>query len=487
MKKQRNIHKLEDSLPPTILTIFGATGSLSADYLLPAIFHMETEGLLPKDFKLIAVGRKDFNKETFLDFIIQKSKVLKTIAKSKVKQNILKKLLYFQGNFEEPESFKNLAKIMADKDLPKHSCYNRLFYFATSPQYFSTIAHILKSSGLLMSCSKHERQSRILVEKPFGFNLASAQALNKLLLKYFQEDQIYRIDHYVGKETVQNLMVARFANGIFEPLWNKENISHIEISTLYGYGIGKRGEYYDQTGALKDVVQNHVLQMLALLVMDEPKELTAEFIRNEKVKVLKSLKPFTKEDVKTQVVKGQYETYTKELKKQSSTETFIAFKAFINSPRWDKMPIYIRTGMNMAKTATEISVHFKEPIRCIFKNCAPNVLVFRIQPNESVSLQINSKIPGFGIELAPNTLEFGYKQVFKGEIPAAYERLILDFVQGDQRLFIRSDEIEAAWKFIDSISQNFKNQPTIKYKVGTNGPKESEELIKKDLKEWWTK
>lgn len=488
--KKYNVHKIDRQLPPTVLTIFGATGALSSDYLLPALFHMDSEGLLPKDFRLVCVGRKPFTSKTYLDYIIKKSAAVKNLS-TKAKKHFLKHLIYFQGDFDNVKSFEPLEKILADQDSPKHKCYNRLYYFATSPEYFGSIATILKDSGLLRSCAEHSRQVRVLVEKPFGFNLKSAQELNYLLLKYFTEDQIYRIDHYVGKETIQNLMVVRFANSLFEPLWNNRFIDHIEISVLEKEGIGTRGNFYDKTGAIKDFLQNHLLQMLALIAMDEPYNLTAQMIRDEKMKVLEALAPFSPEKLPNQVLLGQYEGYNKEtgVDKNSKTETFLALKTYVNLPRWMGVPFYLRTGKRLNKKLTEISVHFREPIRCLFKGCGENVLTFRIQPDEAVYLQINNKIPGFGVELNQTKLDFSYKQIFNQEIPAAYERLLLDFMEGDQRLFIRSDEIEAAWKFVDSITEapGFKNLPIYKYSGGKTGPKESEEWIKRDLKEWWTK
>lgn len=476
-------------LPPTILTIFGATGDLSADYLLPALLRMQKHGLLPKNFRLVAVGRRDFDNKAYLKFILSKSQKLKKIS-PKDKNGFLKHLLYFKGDFDSPESFKPLAKILSDHDAgKKHICYNRLFYFATKPQQFASLTRILSSAGLLKACAEHGRQSRILVEKPFGFNLKSAQALNNLLLKYFSEEQIYRIDHYVGKETVQNLMVARFANSLFEPLWNNRFIDHVEISVLEKDGVGGRAAFYEETGALKDFLQNHILQMLALIAMDEPYNLTADLIRDEKLKVLKALEPFDGAKINNRLVLGQYENYPKEVGSQSARETFFALKTYVNLPRWSGVPFYLRTGKKLSKKLTQISIHFREPIRCLFKGCASNVLTFQIQPDEAVFLQINNKIPGFGIELHQGNLAFGYEKEFKGEIPSAYERLLLDFMEGDQRLFIRSDEIEASWKYVDSITENsqFKKQALHKYKIGSNGPKAADDWMGKDAKEWWTK
>lgn len=497
MKKSSLLPHLNRGLPPTALTIFGATGHLSANYLLPALFHMDAHGLLPQNFKLVCVGRRDLNAESFLAFVIQKSKGLKGTVTVKAKRHFLKHLIYFKGNFDDPASFKPLAEILSDHEKPKHQCFNRLYYFATTPQLFASITHILKQSKLLMSCATHERKIRVLVEKPFGFNLKSAQALNHLLLKYFTEDQIYRIDHYVGKETVQNLMVVRFANSLFEPLWNNRFIDHVEISVLEKDGVGSRGQFYNSTGAIKDILQNHILQMLALIAMEEPYSLTSEMIRDEKLKVLQNLEPMSSEKLASRLVKGQYQDYNKDIGLQvldgtggtSRTETFFALKTYVNSPRWSGVPFYLRTGKKLSKKLTEISIHFREPIRVLFEGCATNILTFRIQPDEYVRLQINNKIPGFGVKLYQGYLDFNYGKIFKGELPTAYERLLLDFLEGDQRLFIRSDEIEAAWKFVDSITENpeFKNLPLHSYKAGSNGSKESEELITKDAKEWWTK
>ncbi len=305
-----------------------------------------------------------------------------------------------------------------------------------------------------------------------------------MLLKYFKEEQLYRIDHYLGKETVQNLIVARFANGLFEPLWNKDHISHIEISALESDTVKARGEFYDQTGALKDFVQNHLLQLLALVTMNEPKELSAGHIRNEKLNILKALKPFNARMAQEDILMGQYEGYQKDIGKASATETFVALTVHIDSPRWRGVPIYLRTGKALSRKVAEISVHFKEPARCLFQGCAANVLTFQIQPEESVKLVLNNKVPGFGIRLHNAQLDFSYKDL-KTHIPAAYERLLLDFMQGDQRLFISSAETEVAWKFIDSITRH--KPPLHMYKPGGTGPPQIHNFISTNTQKWWTK
>jgi len=474
-------------LPPTILTIFGATGDLSANFLLPALYHMDAVGMLPKDFRLVCVGRRNFTKQQYLDFIIKKSESPLFAKKGLRRKRFLKNLIYYRGDFSNPDSFASLTKILSCEDDLKGRCFNRLYYFATSPELFVAIAKILKSADLLRGCHKHKRTVRILVEKPFGFSLASARRLNRILLRFFREDQIYRIDHYQGKETVQNLIVVRFANSLFEPLWNKDYIDHVEISVLEKVGAGRRAAFYDNAGALRDMVQNHLLQLLALTAMEEPKELRTELVRNEKAKVLNSLVPVNAKKIASQVVKGQYQGYRKEVGYNSNTETFVALKVFLDLPRWKGVPFYLRTGKHLSKKVTEITIHFKELPKCLFRNCASNVFVFRIQPDESVTLRINSKIPGLGVNLRQTGLEFGYRQAYKGEIPSAYERLLLDFIQGDQRLFIRSDEIEAAWKFIDKIRKHWQGLPLYIYKKGGNGPIAAEQFIQADGREWWTK
>lgn len=488
-----NGHKTPD-LEPATLTIFGATGHLASNYLLPALYLMDAEGLLPGTFQVVCVGRRNFSTSQYLEFVLDKSQSFSGLFSARPdgtlggsrKKHFLKRLVYYRGDFEDGKSFSGLSEMLSEKDGKGHKCFNRLYYFATSPEFFSPIAEILQKQGLLKACGKHSRQTRLLVEKPFGSDLKSARKLNRQLARYFTEEQIYRIDHYQGKETVQNLIVARFANSLFEPLWNRNFIDHIELSVLYSDHVGKRA-YFDTAGILRDAVQNHALQMLALILMDEPKELLTEHIRDEKVKILKTLRPFTPSSVSGNIVKGQYSGYASELGRKSPVETYVALKTFVDSPRWRDIPIYIRSGMALEKKITEISIHFKELPRCLFRNCAANILTFRIQPDESVKLRINNKIPGFGIELRQTDLNFSYNGGFSGKIPAAYERLLLDFIQGDQRLFMRSDEIEAAWKFIDGIREHWKKLPLLNYEPGSSGPKAADGLIKKDFREWFTR
>ncbi len=488
-KLQHSLHTISHGLPRTVLTIFGATGDLAMHYLLPALVHMCEQGLLAKDFTLVCVGRRPFSTAHFVAEIVLQNPGLKFSPKTlKTFQSFLH---YYQGEFDDEKSFVGLKRLLADRDVGKgHICSNRLYYFATAPQYFEPLARMLKSQGLLIGCSEHQRTIRLLVEKPFGHDLQTAKKLNSVLRKFFLEEQIYRIDHYLGKETVQNLLVVRFANDLFEPVWNKNYIDHVQISGLESVGVKNRINFYDQTGATKDLVQNHMLQMLALIAMEEPKDLSSESIRTSKVKVLQALPRFTAKTLATNLVRGQYKEYSGEVGKPSRTETFVAFKTFINNPRWQGVPFYLRTGKRLNKKVTEISIHFKK--KCaLFGNDqrANNILTFRIQPDESVQMQINNKVPGFGIQLHRGSLDFGYKTAFLTEIPGAYERLLLDFIQGDQRLFIRSDEIEAAWKFVDSIVKkwNSKNAPVKKYASGSFGPDSANQLLLRDDRSWQAK
>lgn len=488
-KVKKQIHDAHSDLPPTILTIFGATGDLALHYLLPTLLHMDSEGLLPKTFRLVCVGRRDFSQEDFINFVV-KANTGKRPDKKAV-AHFAKHVIYYRGNFDNQKSFTELNKVIADRKLSRsnHLCYNRLYYFATAPKYFQPIAKILQHEGLLMGCTEHKRTVRVLVEKPFGMDLASARSLNRLLLKFFSEEQIYRIDHYLGKETVQNLFVARFANDFLEPIWNYRYIDYVEISAIESDRVGTRANFYNASGAMRDFVQNHLLNMLALVAMERPQSLRSDDIRGQKVKVLQALQLCNPRNIAELVVRGQYRGYIKDIGKQSRTETFVAIKASLNLPRWKNVPFYLRTGKAMKKKITEISVHFKKQEQNLFvsRKRQSNVLTFRIQPDEQVRLQINNKIPGFGIRLHRGNLEFGYKANFSAEIPGAYERLLLDFMEGDQRLFLRSDEIEAAWKFVDSIRKNWAKVPVELYAQRGTGPKKAEKLINQDGRQWSTK
>jgi glucose-6-phosphate 1-dehydrogenase len=440
----------------SILVIFGATGDLATHYLFPALLHLEKDGLLPKDLRIVPVSRRNWTTDDFSKWL---NGELKT--KPDLWKKFSKRFSFVSVDFSSKDGFIHLAKLLKDIDTQsEHACFNRLFYYAVEPKFFFPLSTELKKSGLLTSCTKHNRLTRVLIEKPFGTDLKSAQKLNKLLTSFFSEEQIYRIDHYLGKETVQNLMVARFANVFFEPVWNREFIDRIEIDMFEEESVGTRLEFYNQTGALKDVVQNHLLNILAVLAMEKPKDLSSKAIRQAKAVVLNKLIPESAKTITNNVVRAQYASGPKTksfLQEGGNTniETFIALKVYLASARFKNVPFIIRTGKRLAQKQTEVRVVFKHMGDKLFagQKVLPNVLTFRIQPEERVSIKVNNKQPGFGMDLHPAQLDFSYTS-FKKSIPLAYERLLLDFIQRDQRLFLESGEVEASWKYIDSVVNN---------------------------------
>jgi glucose-6-phosphate 1-dehydrogenase len=496
IKLKPHIHDLSGQISPAVFTVFGATGDLSLRYIMPTLLHMDNENLLSDGFKIVVAGRRDITDAGYFK-LLDEADFLPTVSVT-VLNRFKSRCKYVSASFEEPETFSKLKEAIdiLESDVSGHICYDRFYYFAVAPKYFSVGARALHEQGLLSICPKHKKTIRIMLEKPFGADAKSAAALNKDLHKYFTEDQIYRADHYLGKETVQNILVLRFANEFLEPIWNKKYIDHIEVSVLESDGIGKRGKTYDSVGALKDVVQNHILQLLALITMEKPENASAEALRDSKTAILKSLVKFNSQTISKNIVRGQYQvsvnksSYLEDLEEnKSDTETYVAIKTQIKNSRWSGVPIYLRTGKRLTSRIAEISIHFKENKNNVFaKNTAANVLSIYLQPEEIVSLQVNSKIPGTaGIHQA--NMIFDYMQQFESDTPPAYEKLFLDFFNGDQRLFIRSDEAEASWKFIDSIANNWniKNAPIQKYLSGSEGPLASTKLIKSDNRSWRTK
>ncbi len=475
----------DQKLEPTILVIFGITGELSRSRLLPALFHLFEDKLLPKKFSIVGFARSEFTHQSF-------RKDIKPKGSSGDWKAFAEKIYYHRGDITDPRDFQSLHEFLQSLESRGHSCANHLFYFATLPSHYHTISEELSRAELLTGCRIHKRQTRVVIEKPFGQDLGSAKKLGRTLTKYFLEEQIYRIDHYLGKETVQNLLTVRFANSIFEPVWNRNYIDHVQISALEDAGIGNRGAFYEQTGAIKDFFQNHLMQLLSLIAMDEPVDLSTESIRDERAKVIKDLKLPSERELKNSLVVGQYADYRQEQKvsANSRTETFVATKLYIENQRWGGVPFYLRTGKKLAKKVSQISVHFKTPLPYLFNDqkILPNILVFEIMPNEGIFLNLAAKYPGFGIRLHPVTMELGYHSAFRGEFPEAYERLLLDFIEGDQRLFARSDEIEYSWRYVD-VLEGFiaKNPKPVVYPNGDWGPRQAENLIKKDKRAWHIK
>jgi glucose-6-phosphate 1-dehydrogenase len=498
------------SAPPCAMVIFGASGDLAKRKLLPAIYELAREKLLPEKFALVGYARSAMTDEQFRAEFHQ---AIEKFARTKpIDPAVLARLesavYYHTGEYGSADAHAALAKKLEEIDGKHGTAGNRLFYLSTPPETFEPIIDNL--GGRLVGRgrrsddeAKKDGFRRIIIEKPFGHDLATAKELNGQLHKHFQEDQVFRIDHYLGKETVQNLMVLRFANAIFEPIWNYKYIDHVQITVSETLGVGSRGGYYDKSGATRDMIQNHMFQLMALVAMEPPASLDAVSIRDEKTKVYKSVRPLRPEQVDQFTVRGQYgpgeaagqktDGYTKEkgVPQDSRTETFAAMKLFIDNWRWSGTPFYLRTGKFLPEKLSEIVVRFRSPPLTLFqKQCEspvyPNDLVIRVQPEEGVNWRINGKVPGGAMQIKPVELDFLYKTTFNVEPPEAYERLIFDAMTGDQTLFIRGDEAEAAWAVIDPIEQGWaaSKAPPQPYAPGSWGPQKAMDLIELDGRRW---
>src|SRR3989338_4974326 len=469
------------------LIIFGITSNLAQKYIIQALYDMEEKNVLPEKMTVLGNARSPMTKEEFdiylRDTLVnKKSRHHQHEIKHEVMEKLLKRMHYIDGHLDNPEFYIRLKDFLNKIANSTKGKDDRIYYLATYPDLYQDIFENLKKNGLT---EEEEGFVRLMIEKPIGNDFKSAKEINDLLAKYFKQTQIYRMDHYLGKETLQNILTFRFGNGLFEPLINKEHVDHIQISATEDFGIGARGGFYDIVGALKDVGQNHQLQMLALATMDAPVEFSNEAITREKIKIIKSLKPDPKE-----VVFGQYKGYTNEknVAPDSSTDTFYAYKAEIANERLKGVPIYVRAGKNLAQTVTEISIVFKTPHNRLYKDLKkgmePNVLIYRIQPNEGIVVRFLTKKPGV-MELEENFLQYCYRAqdpLNPHALPDPYERLILDAIRGDQTFFADAQEVEASWKFVDTLIEARK-KPII-YQPGSWGPKEAKELIEKDGRQW---
>ncbi len=484
---------------PLIMVIFGATGDLMHRKLMPALYHLVKKGEISQDLYIVGVGRREITREQFHDLMA--SSIQENVpAEIEITlwEHLIKRMHYVQGTFEDQELYTRLTTLLSQFDEETHACVPRFFYMATPPQNYEAIITHLGHSKLSEGCGQGTSlHTRVLIEKPFGKDLDTARKLDLLLASTFEERQIYRIDHYLGKETVQNILSFRFANGIFEPTWNADFIDHVQITLAETVGVGTRGEFYDGIGALRDVVQNHMLEMLCVVAMDQPYAFDAQSIRDERVKIMQSIAHIEPSDVSKYIVRGQYAGYTAEpdVSPESKTETFVAMKIMLKNQRWRGVPFYLRTGKMMKEKATEISIHFKKPVVCtgdvcLFpeKDVRRNVLTIRIEPDERIVLNLMAKKPGYGMNLAPVTMEFSYKEVFKADVqPAAYERLFLDCIRGDQTLFARTDGIESSWAFVSKIMDAWRNGtvPMYTYERGSFGPAESTALLQNDARHWF--
>jgi glucose-6-phosphate 1-dehydrogenase len=489
---------------PFTLVLFGATGDLAGRKLLPALAGLLQGEYLPREFAIVGIGRRDKTDQTFRDDVQKGLAEFRKKASADDTTDFLAHVFYQHADFSTPEGMQGLAQRLHDLEGKRNLPGNRLFYLATDPEFFRPIVEGLAGAGLIRR-EEDRPWGRVVIEKPFGHDLASAVALDRDLLRFLRPDQIYRIDHYLGKETVQNLLAFRFGNAIFEPLFDRAHVDHVQITVAETIGMeGRRGAFYDHAGALRDVVQNHMLQLLALVAMDPPATLKSGDISDAKLKVVRNLVHLRGADVASYVVRAQYSAgtiagqpvraYREEdaVDGASTTETFVALRASVESWRWAGVPFFLRTGKRLPRRVTEIAVQFKLPPMQLFRTveCAgdfcdlreakPSVLVFRIQPDEGISLSFSAKRPGMQLDLRPVEFEFDYGQSFHAELPEAYERLLLDALRGDATLFMRSDELEAAWEFVTPILEAWRGTlpPQIStYAAGTWGPPQAERLI----------
>ena len=485
------------------MVIFGASGDLTFRKLIPALYNLAADGDLPPGLTVVGVARREKSDASFRKELEEAArKYSRQTVQDELWDQFATSLYYHRSEFGDLEGFQSLAKKLDQLDAERGTGGNRLFYLAVAPDQFELILEQLKAAGL--NHAGPGRWARVVVEKPFGTDLATAHELNQAVSGAFPEHDTYRIDHYLGKETAQNIMVLRFANAIFEPLWNHHYIDHVQITASEPLGVEGRGPYYDKAGALRDMVQNHLLQLLCLVAMEPPTDLAADSVRDEKVKVIRSLRPITGDEVATHVVRGQYVAgaidgksvagYTKEerVNPASTTETYVALKVLVDNWRWADVPFYIRVGKRLPKAGTEIAISFKSAPAVLFnrgsEQLGHNVLVIRIQPDEGVSLRMQCKMPGTTVRIEPVKMDFHYGTSFGKASPEAYERLLLDAMSGDATLFARCDEVEGAWRFIDPIEQAWhqsKNPPGVfDYPAGSWGPVEADELLARDGRSW---
>ena len=493
--ERRGKERLAD---PAVMVIFGASGDLTKRKLVPALFHLAAEGLLPASFAIVGVARREISfAQDMKKAILEYSKVAKNIPPEEL-EAFIEKTSYHQMSFNDSGGYAELKSFLEHIDREHGTCGNRLFYLSTAPEYFLEIIRRLGEHGMAAQQSAY---SRIIIEKPFGHDLASSRELNEEVNKVFSEEQIFRIDHYLGKEKVQNILVFRFANSIFELLWNRNFIDSIQITSAEDLGIEGRGPFYEKAGALRDVVQNHIMEVLALVTMEPPISFGACAIRDEKLKLWRSIRPLDLDNI----VRGQYGPgyvqgkpvfpYRQEerVSRDSYTETFVALKIEIDNWRWAGVPIYVRVGKRLPKKVTEIAIQFKKPPTLLFgsrsheNDIQPNLLIIRIQPDEGISLRFGAKVPGPHTNVRPVEMDFKYSSVFEMSTATGYERLLLDALLGDQTLFTHRDGVEASWALYTPVLNHWeghkpRNFPN--YESGTWGPIDAFVLLAKEGREW---
>src|SRR5215204_1071063 len=489
---------------PVMLVVFGASGDLACRKLIPALYHLAYQNLLPPNFTFLGFARTKYSDEEYRE-----------LAREGIEQYGLNGLddhiwhwfsqgiFYQSGNYDDLDSFKKLADRIAKLEKQRPTNGNQIYYLATPPSVFEPITTLIYEVGLCRE-DMEGGQRRIIIEKPFGHDLASARALNIHLLKLFREDQIYRIDHYLGKETVQNILVFRFGNSIFEPIWNRNYIDHVQVTVAERLGVEQRGGYYDTAGALRDMIPNHIFQLVTLTAMEPPISFEANAVRDEQSKILCAIQPFSPEDVLHKTVRGQYGDGVLETKKKaayrtepnvkptSNTETFAALKLSIDNWRWAGVPFYVRTGKRMAAKHSEIVIQFKKAPFMLFRDTpierlTTNRIVIHIQPDEGITLHFGAKIPGPIVNMGPVDMDFNYVDHFGDQISTGYERLLFDCMTGDATLFQRADMVEASWSIVSPILDVWQAIPARdfpNYESGSWGPTDSDELLEEDARKW---
>jgi glucose-6-phosphate 1-dehydrogenase len=486
---------------PCAVVIFGATGDLTHRKLVPALYNLAADGALPPAVSVVGFARRDKNDEIFRKEL---EEAARQFSRQRIDDNhwaaFASSIFYHRSEFDALEGYTALAKRLDELDAQRGTRGNRLYYLSAGPDQFPVILENLRKGGL--NKTRPGSWTRVIVEKPFGTDLPSAQRLNEMVKEAFSEKDTFRIDHYLGKETAQNIMVMRFANAIFEQLWNSRYIDHVQITASEALGVEGRAGYYDKSGAMRDMVQNHLLQLLCLTAMEPPAGLDADAVRDEKVKVLKSLRPIRGEDVRKHVVRAQYGAGTVNGKRvpsyrdeqnidaESVTDTYVALHINVDNWRWAGVPFFVRVGKRLPKASTEIAIQFKAAPPVLFhaegQTIESNALVIRIQPDEGVALRMSSKMPGSSLRIEPVKMDFHYGTSFGKATPEAYERLLLDAMSGDATLFARRDEVEEAWKFVDAIRAEWEttSDDLALYAAGTWGPTEADELIKRFGATW---
>ncbi len=491
---------------PCAVVIFGASGDLTKRKLVPALYNLAVSRSLPSGFAVVGVARRDKTNESFQKEMregVEKYSRRKPLD-PEVWSDFERGISYVRGSFDDKQTYEDLKKHLAELDKERGTKESRLFYLAVPPSEFGTIVDGLREAGLVSKPgARGAAFTRAIIEKPFGHDLASARELNETVGRSFDESQVFRIDHYLGKETVQNLLVFRFANSLFEPLWNREHIDHVQITVAEDIGVESRGKFYEETGVTRDIVENHLLQLLCLTAMEPPISLSADAVRDEKVKVLRALRPMDVRAVRENVIRGQYArgvvrgdevpAYREEadVAKDSCVETFVAMRMFVDNWRWGGVPFYVRAGKRLKKRVTEVAISFKRVPHTLFSapdgGVTPNVLALRIQPDEGIALRFITKEPGQHTVLRDMAMDFRYGAAFGSNTPEAYERLLLDAMRGDATLFTRRDEVEGQWSYVDDVLGAWRSDaatPPPTYASGSWGPDQAAELLARDGRRW---